>query len=60
LENIDVHDGMAIGFYLVKALLEETNNDKLVIQALNEEQDLYSEKEGRRNEKLDKLLNNLK
>ena len=43
-----------------KALLEETNNDKLVIQALNEEQDLYSKKTGIRNKRLDELLNNLK
>ena len=59
LNGIGVY-GFRIPSNWAKALLEETNNDKLVIQALNEEQDLYFEKEGRRNEKLDKLLNNFK
>lgn len=59
LSGVGVY-GFRIPSNWAKALLEETNNDKLVIQALNEEQDLYFDKEGRRNEKLDKLLNNLK
>ena len=58
LSGVGVY-GFRIPSNWAKALLEETNNDKLVIQALNEEQDLYFDKEGRRNEKLDKLLNNL-
>ena len=59
LSGVGVY-GFRIPSNWAKALLEETKNDKLVIQALNEEQDLYFEKEGRKNEKLDKLLNNLK
>lgn len=59
LSGIGVY-GFRIPSNWAKALLEETNNDNLVIKALNEEQDLYFDKEGRRNEKLDKLLNNLK
>jgi hypothetical protein len=55
LSGIGVY-GLRIPSNWAKALLEETNNDKLVTQALNEEQDLYFEKEGRRNDKLDKLL----
>lgn len=59
LSGIGVY-GFRIPSNWAKALLEETNNDKLVIKALKEEQDLYFDKEGRRNGKLDKLLNNLK
>ena len=52
--------GFAFPSNWAKALLEETNNSPLVIQAFQEQQDLYFEKDGRRNDKLDKLLNNLK
>ena len=58
LSGVGVY-GFRIPSNWAKALLEETNNDKLIIQALKEEQDLYFDKEGRKNEKLDKLLNNL-
>lgn len=51
--------GFAFPANWAKALLEETNNDPLVIKAFNEQQDLYFEKDGRRNEKLDNLLKSL-
>ena len=58
LSGVGVY-GLRIPSNWAKALLEETNNDKLVIQALKEEQDLYFDKEGRINDKLDKLLKSL-
>lgn len=42
-----------------KALLEETNNNSLVLQAFKRQQELYLEKEGRINQKLEKLLNSI-
>lgn len=51
--------GFRIPANWAKALLEITNNDPLIIQALREEQDLYLEKEGKKNEKLDKLLDQI-
>jgi hypothetical protein len=42
-----------------KALLEETNNNSLVIQAFRKQQELYLEKEGRINKKLDEILNSI-
>ncbi len=43
-----------------KALLEETNYDKLVIQALQQQLDLYYEKDGQINKKLAKVLEEAK
>lgn len=51
--------GFAFPSNWAKALLEETNNNSLVVQAFRKQQELYLEKEGRINQKLEKLLNNL-
>lgn len=51
--------GFAFPANWAKALLEETSNNSLVIQAFKEQQDLYLKKDGRRNEKLDKVLNSI-
>jgi len=48
--------GFAFPSNWAKALLEETNYDPNVINAFEEQQNLYFEKDGRRNDKLDKLL----
>lgn len=51
--------GFAFPSNWAKALLEETNNDSNVINAFKEQQNLYFDKDGRRNEKLDELLKGL-
>jgi hypothetical protein len=51
--------GFAFPSNWAQALLEETNYDKLVIQALKQQQKLYLEKDGRVNQKLKKLLEDL-
>lgn len=51
--------GFAFPANWAKALLEETNYDTNVINAFEEQQSLYFEKDGRRNEKLDKLLTSI-
>ncbi len=52
--------GFAMPTNWAKALLEETNNNEKVIQALNEQQSLYMEKDGVNNQRLAKLLNEVK
>lgn len=52
--------GFAFPSNWAKALLEETNCDSNVINAFEEQQSLYFEKDGRRNEKLDKLLKDIR
>jgi len=51
--------GQAIASNWAKALLEVTNNDAMVIQALREQQRLYREKDGKSNQALEDLLNGL-
>jgi len=51
--------GFAFPSNWAKALLEETNNDRLVIQAFEKQQDLYFQKDGRINEKLEALLKSI-
>jgi len=51
--------GFAYPSNWAKALIEETNYDKLVIQALKEQQKLYLEKDGEANKRIEKLLENL-
>jgi len=51
--------GMAIAANWVKALLEVTNNDPMVIKALREQQRLYLEKTGSNNGAVEKVLNEL-
>ena len=51
--------GFAFPSNWAKALLEITNNDAMVIQALKEQQRLYGEKDGRVNKTLEDLLNGL-
>jgi len=52
--------GFAFPSNWAKALLEATNNDILVVKAFRQQQELYSEKDGRINEKLEVLLNSIK
>jgi len=52
--------GFAFPSNWAKALLEETNYDSNVMNAFEEQQSLYFEKDGRRNEKLDNLLKSIK
>jgi len=51
--------GFAFPSNWAKALLEETNNNNLVIQAFRRQQDLYLKKDGRINEKLETILNSI-
>ena len=48
--------GFAMPTNWAKALLQETNNDKKVLKALREQQDLYMQKDGTSNKKLTRLL----
>ncbi len=51
--------GFAFPSNWAKALLEATNNDKLVLQAFRQQQDLYLKKDGRINKNLEKILNSI-
>ncbi len=51
--------GFAFPSNWAKALLEATNNNVLVVKAFREQQELYSEKDGRINEKLQTLLDSI-
>ncbi len=51
--------GFAFPSNWAKALLEATNNNALVVKAFREQQKLYSEKDGRINEKLQALLDSI-
>ena len=42
-----------------KALLEATNNNSMIIQALNHQQELYLQNTGRNNRRLNHILQNL-
>ena len=50
--------GLGMPSNWAKALLEETNYDKNVVNGLKEQQRLYREKDGKANKRIDKLLNN--
>lgn len=52
--------GFAFPSNWAKALLEETNYNKLVLQALQQQQNLYYEKDGKINNKLAKILEEAK
>lgn len=51
--------GFGVPSNWAKALLEETNNDPLVVQAFRQQQALYLEKENRINKKLEAILENI-
>jgi hypothetical protein len=48
--------GFAMPTNWAKALLEETNNSKEVLQALSQQQKLYMEKDGANNKRLTRLI----
>lgn len=58
LKGIGEH-GFAFPSNWAKALIEETNNNPLVIQAFKLQQKLYLEKDGKVNKKLEEVLNSI-